>query len=218
MDWFPVTLSLQVALLATGLDIGMGLGIAWLLARTRIPGRDLLGALFSLPLILPPTVLGYYLLIVLGRRSPIGFWLDQIGFPVVFTWRGAVIAAAVAALPLFVQSARTALEAVDPELENVGRTLGRSDLEVFWTITLPLAWRGIVAGAMLCFARALGDFGATLMVAGNIPGRTQTLPIAIYDAVQSNNLNTANQLVILISFIALALLLLAQHLSRRLVR
>jgi molybdate transport system permease protein len=215
-DWFPVLLSLQVATLATVIDVVIGVGVAWFLARTQWAGRDWLGACFALPLILPPTVLGYYLLVALGRRSPIGVWLDEIGLPLVFTWRGAVVAASLAALPLIVQSARAALESVDAELENVARTLGRSELEIFWTITLPLAWRGLLAGTMLCFARALGDFGATLMVAGNIPQRTQTLPLAIYDAVQSNDLARANMLVLLVTIGSLALLIIAQRLARRL--
>lgn len=216
VDWFPVILSLQVATLATVLDIIIGISIGWLLARTQWPGRDLIGALFSLPLILPPTVLGYYLLVALGRQSLLGAWLDQVGLPLVFTWRGAVIAASIAALPLIVQSARAALESIDVELENVARTLGRSELDIFATITLPLAWRGLFAGTLLCFARALGDFGATLMVAGNIPGRTQTLPLAIYDAVQSNNTAAANSMVLMITVGALALLIFAQRLARRL--
>jgi molybdate transport system permease protein len=215
-DWFPVMLSLQVATLATVIDVIVGVGMAWFLARAHWAGRDWLGAFFSLPLILPPTVLGYYLLVALGRRSPVGVWLDDIGLPLVFTWRGAVVAASIAALPLIVQSARAALESVDTELENVARTLGRSELEIFWTITLPLAWRGLLAGTMLCFARALGDFGATLMVAGNIPQRTQTLPLAIYDAVQSNDLARANTLVLLVTLGSLVLLIIAQRVARRL--
>jgi molybdate transport system permease protein len=215
-NWFPVILSLQVASLATVLDVVFGTGIAWVLARTRWPARDLVGALFSLPLILPPTVLGYYLLVALGRQSPLGQWLDQIGLPLVFTWRGAVIASSIAALPLIVQSARAALENVDAELENVARTLGRSEFDILFTITLPLAWRGLFAGTLLCFARALGDFGATLMVAGNIPDRTQTLPLAIYDAVQANNTAAANMMVLVITVGALVLLIAAQRLAHRL--
>lgn len=216
LDWFPAILSLQVATLATALDLVVGVAVAWLLARARWPGRDLFGALFSLPLLLPPTVLGYYLLVALGRQSPLGFWLDQLGMPLVFTWRGAMIAAGIASLPLIVQSGRAALEGVDAELENVARTLGRSEWEIFWTITLPLSWRGLLAGTMLCFARALGDFGATLMVAGNIPGLTQTLPLAIYDAVQSGNFAAANTMVLLITAGALCLLVVAQRAVRRL--
>lgn len=216
MDWFPFTLSFRVAILATLGDVLLGVGIALFLARSRWLGRDVLGAFFSLPLILPPTVLGYYLLVALGSQSPWGRWLDQMGLPLVFSWRGAVLAAGIAALPLMVQSARAALEGVDPDLENVARTLGRSEWDILRTITLPLAWRGLFAGSILCFARALGDFGATLMVAGNIPGQTQTLPIAIYDAVQSNHLSEANTMVLLITALAILLMLLAQRVARRL--
>lgn len=217
VDWFPFLLSAQVATLATLVNLVLGVAVGWSLARLRFPGRDLLGALVAIPLVLPPTVLGYYLLVTLGRGSFLGQWLEAVGLPLVFTWRGAVVAAAVASFPLMVQASRAALESVDPELEQVARTLGRSELEVFWTITLPLAWRGILAGTMLAFARALGDFGATLMVAGNIPGRTQTLPIAIYDAVQANNLDLAAILVAILTAFAVALLLLVQHVGRRLV-
>lgn len=216
-DWFPFLLSAQVATLATLVNLVVGLAVGWSLARLTFPGRDLLGALVAIPLVLPPTVLGYYLLVTLGRGSVIGQWLEAVGLPLVFTWRGAVVAAAVASFPLMAQASRAALESVDPELEQVARTLGRSELEVFWTITLPLAWRGILAGTMLAFARALGDFGATLMVAGNIPGRTQTLPIAIYDAVQANNLDLAAVLVAILTVFAVVLLLFVQHVGRRLV-
>lgn len=217
VDWFPFVLSAQVATLATFLNLVLGLAVGWSLARLTFPGRDLLGALVAVPLVLPPTVLGYYLLVTLGRASFLGQWLEAVGLPLVFTWRGAVVAAAVASFPLMAQASRAAFEGVDPELEQVARTLGRSELEVFWTITLPLAWRGILAGMMLTFARALGDFGATLMVAGNIPGRTQTLPIAIYDAVQANNLDLAAVLVAILTVFAVGLLLLVQHVGRRLV-
>ncbi len=215
-SWFPVILSLQVASIATVLNVVIGTAVAWVLARTRWPGRDLFGALFSLPLILPPTVLGYYLLVALGRQSPLGTWLDQIGLPLVFTWRGAVVASSIAALPLIVQSARAALENVDAELENVARTLGRSEFDILFTITLPLASRGLFAGTLLCFARALGDFGTTLMVAGNIPDRTQTLPLAIYDAVQANNAAAANSMVLMVTVGALVIMISAQRLARRL--
>ncbi|MCS6964087.1 molybdate ABC transporter permease subunit [Thermoflexus sp.] len=216
MDWFPFLLSAQVATLATGINLIIGIAVGWLLARRSFPARDLLGALVTIPLVLPPTVLGYYLLVALGRTSPIGQALEAVGVPLVFTWRGAVVAAAVSSLPLMVQSCRTAFEGVDPELEQVARTLGRSEWEVFRTITLPLAWRGILAGMILSFARALGDFGATLMVAGNIPGRTQTLAIAVYDAVQANDPTRAGILVAVLSVFGVLTLVAAQQLGRRL--
>ncbi|GBD09244.1 Molybdenum transport system permease protein ModB [Candidatus Thermoflexus japonica] len=216
MDWFPFLLSARVATLATGINLVIGIAMGWLMARRSFPGWDLIGAVVTIPLVLPPTVLGYYLLVALGRASPIGQALEALGIPVVFTWRGAVVAAAVSSLPLMVQSCRAAFEGVDPELEQVARTLGRSEWEVFRTITLPLAWRGILAGTILNFARALGDFGATLMVAGNIPGRTQTLAIAVYDAVQANDLARAGILVAVLSIFGILTLVAVQQLGRRL--
>ncbi|HXF68519.1 MAG TPA: molybdate ABC transporter permease subunit, partial [Thermoflexus sp.] len=156
MDWFPFFLSARVASMATGINLVLGIVMGWILARKSFPGRDLFGSLVMIPLILPPTVLGYYLLVALGRSSPIGQALEALGVPLVFTWRGAVVAAAVSSFPLMVQSCRAAFEGVDPELEQVARTLGRSEWGVFWTITLPLAWRGILAGTIMTFARALG--------------------------------------------------------------
>ncbi len=211
----PLWLSLRVATLATAIALVIGVALARLLARRHHPLLQVLDALTTLPLVLPPTVLGYYLLVSLGQRSPIGRWLSAIGLPLVFTWRGAVVAATVVALPLLVQSARAALEGVAPEIEDVARTLGRSEVAIFFTVTLPLAWRGILAGVVLAFARALGEFGATLMVAGNIPGRTQTMPIAIYDAVQAGDQMRANALVALLTAVALALLLVLRVLAQR---
>jgi molybdate transport system permease protein len=176
---------------------------------------NLLDAGVNLPLVLPPTVLGYYLLVALGARSPIGAWLGARGIPLVFTWQGAVVAASVVALPLVVQSTKAAIEAIDPALREVARTLGRSEVAIFLTITLPLSWRGLLAGSMLAFSRALGEFGATLMVAGNIPGRTQTLPIAIYDTVQAGDLQEANRLALLLTVVAVVMLTLMRYLGRR---
>ena len=206
MDWFPLTLSLRVALLATALVIVVGVALGWLLARRRFFGRELLDALVTLPLVLPPTVLGYYLLVLLGRASVVGRLIESVtGEPLVFTWRGAVVAAAVGALPLVVKTTRAAMAAVDCDLEDAARTLGQSEWRVFWRVTLPLASRGVLAAAMLAFARSLGDFGATLMVAGNIPGRTQTAAIAIYDATQAGRDDYALALVLILSAIALAI-------------
>ncbi len=215
MDWFPFFLSARVASMATGINLVLGIVMGWILARKSFPGRDLFGSLVMIPLILPPTVLGYYLLVALGRSSPIGQALEALGVPLVFTWRGAVVAAAVSSFPLMVQSCRAAFEGVDPELEQVARTLGRSEWGVFWTITLPLAWRGILAGTIMTFARALGDFGATLMVAGNIPGRTQTLAIAVYDAVQANDPQRAGMLVAALSIFGILALVAVQRLGRQ---
>lgn len=216
-NWAPLRLSLQVTLTTTLLVLVTGVPLAWLLARKHFPGSDAIGALATLPLVLPPTVLGYYLLVLLGAQSPLGRWLASIGFPLVFTWRGAVIAAAIAAFPLMVESVRTGFEGVDPRLEGVARTLGRSEFSIFWYVTLPLAWRSIIAGTALTFARALGDFGATLMIAGNIPGRTQTMSLYIYDLVQANRQDEANRMVIVITVLAVILLIVARRFARRVV-
>jgi len=217
-DLFPLFLSLKVATLATAICLVLGLGLAWLLARRSFPGRDLVDALSTLPLVLPPSVLGYYLLVALGRNSLIGRTLESVlGLRLVFTWQGAVVAAAATAFPLMVQSARAAFENVDAGLEEVARTLGHTEWEVFRTITLPLAWRGILAGIVLVFARALGDFGTTLMVAGNIPGRTQTLSIAIYDAMQAGDGRRAALLVAVVSAVATFLLLAARRLGQQVI-
>jgi molybdate transport system permease protein len=217
-DWFPLWLSLRVATLATVLVLLAGIPLAWLLARRNFPGKELLAALASLPLVLPPTVLGYYLLVLLGNQSPLGQWLNQAGIPLVFTWRGAAVAASVAAFPLLLQTARAGFESIDTRLEAVARTLGRSNFYIFWRVTLPLAWPGILAGIALTFARALGDFGATLMVAGNIPNRTQTMSIYIYDLVQANKMGEANLMVLLMTVVAVTLLIVARRLSQRVLR
>ena len=209
VDLFPLYLSLKVASLATAISFVIGLLLAWIIARGEFPGRGLLSALVSLPIVLPPTVLGYYLLVAIGRQSPLGRLLENVfGVTLVFTWEAAVLASCLVSIPLLVRSAQASLESVDRSLENAARTLGRSDLAVFITVTVPLAWRGILAGTGLAFARALGEFGATLMVAGNIPGQTQTMPVAIYDAVQSGDMVLANILVAIVTVVALAILIL----------
>ena len=214
IDWFPLALSLRVALIATALVVLVGVALGWLLARRRFFGREMLDAIVTLPLVLPPTVLGYYLLVLLGRGSLIGRAIETItGQPLVFTWKGAVVAAAIGALPLVVKTSRAAIASVDTDLEDAARTLGQSEWRVFRRVTLPLASRGIVAAAMLAFARALGDFGATLMVAGNIPGRTQTAAIAIYDATQSGRDDYALTLVVILSAVALTLVYATNKLS-----
>ena len=190
-DWSPLWLSLQVAGWATFFSVLLGLPIAYGLARARFPGRSLLEGAALLPLVLPPTVLGYALLVGLGSRGTLGQWLKSIGHPLVFTWQGAALAACVASLPLFVTQARVALAAVDAEVLDAARTDGAGFARLARDIYLPLARPGLLAGTTLAFARALGDFGATLMVAGDTPGRTQTMPLAIYDAVLSGDTHTA---------------------------
>jgi len=211
----PLLLTLKVAGWATVFATVAGVLIAYALARLRFPGREVLDAMMTLPMVMPPTVLGYYLLVLLGRRGPIGGWLEaNLGITLVFTWQGAVIAAAVVALPLVYKGARAAFEGVEPQFEQAARVLGKSEVSVFLQVTLPLAWRGILAGAMLAFARAMGEFGATLMVAGSIPGRTQTLSIAVYEAVQAGKDDVANFLVIVTSMVCIAILLASGRLLR----
>jgi molybdate transport system permease protein len=212
-DLAPLWLSLRVAALATALIIGAGTPLALLLARGRFPGRGVLAGVLSLPLVLPPTVLGYELLQVLGRRAWLGSWLEHTwGITLVFHWTGAVVASAVAAFPLYLLPARGAFAGVDPALEDAARLLGRREASVFLAVTLPLAWRGLAAGGMLAFARALGDFGASMMVAGDIPGRTQTASMAIYDAVNANQAARAGWLTLWISLLAIVVLGLVQRL------
>ncbi|HUG36131.1 MAG TPA: molybdate ABC transporter permease subunit [Candidatus Limnocylindrales bacterium] len=194
MDLFPVWLSLRVSVAATTLTLAAGLPLAWVLARKRFPGHDLLEAAVVLPLVLPPTVLGYYLLVLIGSRGPVGRALGYLGIELAFTWKAAVLAGSVGSIALLVKAAQAGFESVDGRLERAARTLGRSEWSVFWSVTLPLAWRSVFAGTVLSFCRAFGDFGITLMVAGSIPGLTQTLPLAIYDHVQANQMREADLL------------------------
>jgi molybdate transport system permease protein len=212
VDLFPLWLSLRVATLATLIALLLGTPLAWVLARRRFPGRDLLAIVVLLPMVLPPTVLGYYLLLLLGRQSWLGRTAEMVGIErIVFTPGAAVIAAFVAALPFLVRAAQGGLEQVDPVYEDVARTLGRSEWRIALTVTIPLAWRGIAAGLALGYARAMGEFGTTLMLAGNIPGRTQTASIAIYDAVQAGRLAQAHTLALALSGVtALALILMGR--------
>ncbi|AMD91348.1 MAG: molybdate ABC transporter permease subunit [Desulfovibrio fairfieldensis] len=210
----PLELSLRVASLATLFSFVAATLMAWLLARKRGPLPALLDALCTLPLVLPPTVLGYYLILLVGRRGVFGHWLADMGINLIFSWQGAVVAATVVVFPLIYKSARAALEQVDPHLENAARTLGSSEWRVFVSVSLPLAWRGIFAGLMLAFARGMGEFGATLMIAGNIPGKTQTLALAIYDAFQAGNDVQAVWLVIITSAVCVSLLMAAELLLK----
>ncbi|MBI2460156.1 MAG: molybdate ABC transporter permease subunit [Candidatus Rokubacteria bacterium] len=214
MDLFPVWLSLRVSVLATALTLLVGVPAAWVLARKRFPGRDLLEGVVVLPLVLPPTVLGYYLLVLIGSQGPIGRALGAFGIELAFTWRAAVLAAAVGSIALLVKATQAGFETVDRRLEQAARTLGRSEWSIFWSVTLPLAWRSLLAGTVLAFCRAFGDFGITLMVAGSIPGKTQTLPLAIYDRVQAFQMGEANALALIAIAITLLLLLGLSRLAR----
>jgi molybdate transport system permease protein len=213
VDLHALWLTLKVASWATFFAMMLGCGAGLVVAKGRWPGKRLIEALLTLPMVLPPTVLGYYLIVVLGRNTPIGRWLaSNLNITLMFTWQGAVIAASVVAFPLVFTSARAAFEGVNSDFEKAARVLGAGELKIFLHVTLPLAMRGIAAGTMLAFARAMGEFGATLMIAGNIPGKTQTLSMAIYDAVQSGNDALANVLVVVISVLCILILVGASHL------
>ena len=212
--WITLALTLKVASWATAINLLLGVAVGWLLARRNFFGRELLDAVLTLPFVLPPTVLGYYLLVVIGKRGWLGGWLFQaFGINLIFTWQGAVIAATIVSFPLVLKSARAAFEGVDPQLEKAARVLGLGEWALFFRVTLPMAWPGILAGTLLVFARSLGEFGATLMVAGSIPGRTQTLSVAVYEAVQAGQDSVANTLVVIISVTCIVVLLVAARLA-----
>jgi molybdate transport system permease protein len=211
----PLWLSLEVAGIATLLSATLGVALGALLASRRTPGRDLLDVLFTLPMVLPPTVLGYYLLVAVGRRSIVGSFYERLtGSTLVFTVAGAILAATVGSLPIVIKSARAAIESVDPIFADAAATLGAPPLKALLTVRLPLAGRGILAGVMLAFARALGDFGVTLMVAGDIPGQTRTASLAIYDLIQEGRDAEALSLILILSGVALVTLWLVNRLVR----
>jgi molybdate transport system permease protein len=204
----PLLLTLKVAFLATFISCLAGVAMSAVMARRRFRGKAWLDAVLTLPLVLPPTVLGYYLIVLLGRKGWLGRFLDEaFGISLMFTWQGAVVAAAVVSFPLIYKSARASFESVDHNLEKAARTLGSSETSVFLRVSLPLAWRGILAGAMLAFARAMGEFGATLMIAGNLPGKTQTLALSVYEAVQAGNDSLATTIVLITSLVCVLVLL-----------
>ncbi|MGI8565113.1 MAG: molybdate ABC transporter permease subunit [Pyrinomonadaceae bacterium] len=215
MIWEAFKLSLLVVGVATIIVAALGLGAAFILAKRNFPGKELLDAALTLPLVLPPTVTGYYLIVLLGRRGLVGSYLYELtGWTLTFTWQGAAVAAIVLAFPLMVKASRAAIESVNPQYEIASYTLGKSELETFFRITLPLARRGILAGLILSFARALGEFGATLMLAGNIPGRTQTMPLAIYEAVTAGEERQAQALALLLTIVSIVAVYATNKLSR----
>jgi len=216
-DWFPLVLSLKVAAFATLLALIAGVSLGWVFARKRFFGSTVLEAVFMLPLVLPPTVIGYAILVAAGRRSPLGAWLrEHLDYTIIFSWHGAVVASAIVALPLVLKSASSAFAGVDRSLEAAASTLRQSRWSVFLRVTLPLAWPGILAGTLLAFARAMGEFGASLMVAGSIPNQTQTLSMAIYDAVQAGEDDLSLLLVIVTSVISIAIQVISnRYLSLR---
>lgn len=210
----PLLISLKVAACAIVCTFVLAIGAAWFLNRRSGPFPACLDAVCTLPLVLPPTVLGYYLILLVGRRGVFGKWLHECGINLIFSWQGAVLAAVLVIFPLIYKSARAALEQVDSHLEDAARTLGASEWRVFVSVSLPCAWKGIFAGLMLAFARGMGEFGATLMVAGNIPGKTQTLALAIYSAFQSGDDALALALVLVTSIICIAILAGAEMLVK----
>lgn len=215
-EWQAVRLSLRVGLVATLASLPLGILTAYALARWSFPGKQLLNGLVHLPLILPPVVTGYLLLLTFGRRGTVGQWLEQVGIVFSFRWTGAALAAAVMAFPLMVRAIRLAIEAIDPKLEAAAGTLGASPLWVFLTVTLPLMLPGVIAGAILAFAKAIGEFGATITFVSNIPGQTQTVPSAIYAFLQvPGGEAAAGRLVVVSIVIAMAALLMSEYLARR---
>ncbi|MGI6732125.1 MAG: molybdate ABC transporter permease subunit [Anaerovoracaceae bacterium] len=203
----PILLSLRIASIATVFSFILGVTLAYALNKKKIPGKDIWETLIILPMILPPSVTGYLLLIAFGKRGFIGaFLLEYFNVQVVFTWIGAVIAACIVSLPLMYQNAKAAFISTDPIYERAAQTLGSSEWKIFRTVSFPLAWPGIISGIVLAFARAIGEFGATLMIAGNIPGKTQTIPTAIYFAVESGQQEKANTLVLIITVLSFLLI------------
>lgn len=207
VDWQPILLSIKVAFVSLLLVSVMGISTAYIMRSFVFPGKAVLEALFTLPLVLPPVVTGFLLLLLIGKQGPIGYLLvEKLQFQIIFTPYAAILAGTVVAFPLMYQSTKSALQGVDRSLEDAARTLGAGEWRVFFSVTLPLAWHGLVAGLVLSFARALGEFGATIMVAGNIPGKTQTLPLAIYFAAEGNDLTLAGLYVLIISAMTFSLI------------
>jgi molybdate transport system permease protein len=214
VDFFPLILSLKVAVLATTISLVLALALAWILSALEFRGKEALDALITLPLVLPPTVLGYYLLVLIGRETWLGKAYEAItGSPLVFTWQAAVVAAVIHSGPLLVKYIRAAMESLDRNYVKAARSLGIPEWRIFLQVILPLCRRPIIASAVLAFARSLGDFGITIMIAGNIPGKTQTLAVAIYGAVEAGDGALARNLVLLISAIALGIVWLANRMN-----
>jgi len=211
--WIALRLTLKIAGFATLINLVLGIALAYLFSRKNFWGKEVLDAILTLPMVMPPTVLGYYLLVVLGQQGVIGQFLKEyFGIHLIFTWQGAVIAASIVSFPLIFKGARAAFESLEPQYEQAAKVLNVSNAAIFFRVTLPLAWRGILAGTLLSFARAAGEFGATLMVAGSIQGKTQTLSIAVYEAVQAGQDDTANFLVLLTSVVCMSVLLVSGRL------
>lgn len=216
MDWFPFFLSMRVALVATLVATVLGVTAGWVFARHDFPGRRWLEAILTVPIVLPPTVLGYYLLVTIGRQSKIGrAWESVFGEPIVFTWKAAAVASTVAAFPFVLRTSRAAIAEIDVRFEHAARTMGFPEWRIALQITLPLARLGIFAGIALGFARALGEFGATVMIAGNIPGRTQTMPVAIYSQVEAGNQHAAMIMSLILTGMAIVALIAVGRFEKR---
>lgn len=219
INLFPLYLSLAVSLCSTLISLVIGLPIAYFLSSKRGRIVNFLDTLTSLPIVLPPTVLGYYLLVLLGRQSPVGQFLENsLGIMLVFTPVGVVIAATIVSIPYLIKSSKTAFLEINEDYLNAARLLGRNEFNIFLTIIIPISWRGIVAGLTMCFMRALGDFGTTLMIGGNIPGQTSTMPIAIYNALQAGNKDMANMLVLIMTGIAVMVLFIINNMEQKVKR
>lgn len=218
-EWQAIGLSLQVGLWCVVISAVPGVAVGWLLARRRFPGKSVVDAIVHLPLVLPPVVVGYVLLLALGRRSGVGAWLESMGLEVAFTWKAAVLASAVMGFPLLVRAVRLSMEHIEVRYEDAARTLGAGPIRVWLTVTLPLAWPGIATGLLLSFARSLGEFGATITFAGNIAGETRTLPLGIFSAIQVPGGETsALRLVLLSVALSFAALIVSETLARRAAR
>lgn len=211
-EWQPVILSIKVASISVVFVFFLGLLSAYIMKTIHIPGKAVLESLFTLPLVLPPVVIGFLLLILVGKQGPIGLFLHNFfDTQIIFTQAAAVLAGTVVSFPLMYQSTKAAFESIDTTLEDAARTLGASEWRVFWTVTIPLSWPGLISGLVLSFSRTLGEFGATIMIAGNIPGKTQTIPLAIYFAAEANDLVTAGIYVIIISVITFSIIFGLNH-------
>lgn len=206
-EWQPVILSIKVAFMSLAFVVIFGLSFAYIMRQWEFPGKAAIEAFFTLPLVLPPVVTGFLLLILIGKQGPVGHFLaEYFEMQIIFTPYAAILAGAVVSFPLMYQSTKAAFQSIDTKLEDAARTLGASEWRVFWTVTIPLAWPGLVAGMVMSFARALGEFGATIMVAGNIPGKTQTIPLAIYFTSETNDYTMAGFYVLIISLITFAMI------------
>lgn len=215
IDWSPLFISLKTTLTATVFTFFLGLAASWAMAKYRGRFRGLIDGILTLPIVMPPVVSGFAILFIAGRQGPLGALLERLNTRLIFTWPSTVVAAVVISFPLMYVTARGAFEQIDPNILNAARTLGKSEAQIFWSVAVPLAWPGIAAATVLSFARSLGEFGATVFVAGNIPGKTQTIPIALYFAAEGGNYKAAFLWVMVIFVISLSVMLLINHWTGR---